>query len=308
MEGLDTSSATWTRRGFLGAAALAGGAALVRPASLLAGDTTPTPRPAFEISLAAWSLHRMFFGKEVDQLGMVQLCRERFDIGAFEMVNTMWPSPTAYYCGQLKKRADDLGVRLLLIMCDGEGNLAATDRAERHRAVRNHHKWVDVAAQVGCRAIRCNVGGAEPGDADAVVRAAESFQQLVAYAKPSGIRVLVENHGGRSSDPAFVVELMKWVDDRWFGTLPDFGNFPAGVDKYAAIAALMPYAGAVSAKCYDFDDATGEETTIDFARMLGIVTAAGYHRHVGIEYEGDRLDEATGIQRAKALLEKLAKR
>jgi len=289
------------RRRFLKSSALAAGI-LAGAKNIKAAES----KSKYDISLAGWSLHRMFFSGKVDQLGMVSMCRKVFDIGGFEMVNTMFPSPTYRYCTQLKKVARNNNVKLLLIMCDAEGNMSSADKKERLQATRNHHKWVDIAAVLGCHSIRCNMGHTKGNDKDAVKRAAESFSSLVNYGKTNGIKIIIENHGGPSSDPAVMVELMKMINDpKWFGTLPDFGNFPPNIDKYNAVKKMMPYAHAVSAKCYDFDDATGLETKIDFKKMIDIVTAAGYNGYVGIEYEGKRLDEVTGIKRAKALLEKL---
>ena len=256
----------------------------------------------FDISLAAWSMHKAFFAKEIDQLGMVELTRE-LGVGAIELVNTFFPSPQYVYLKQLRKRADDLGVKILLIMCDGEGSMAAPEVTSRAQAVRNHHKWVDIAAVLGCRAIRCNTG-ARNDDPDALGRCAESFAALLDYADAAGIDVLIENHWGPSSDPKWLMGLMDRVPHRRFGTLPDFGNFPPGVDPYAAVRAMMPRAHAVSAKCFDFD-AHGNETKIDYPRMLDIVAAAGYRGHVGIEYEGERMSERDGIAACKRLLERL---
>jgi sugar phosphate isomerase/epimerase len=232
---------------------------------------------------------------------MVDLCHE-LGIGGLELVNTFFPSPQYAYLKQLTKRADDAGVKILLIMCDGEGSMAGPERDKRLLAAKNHHKWVDIAAVLGCHAIRCNTG-AQPGDDDALERSAESFRALVEYADASGIDVLIENHWGLSSDPAWLMALMDKVDHPRFGTLPDFGNFPDEVDRYDAVQRMMPRAKAVSAKCYDFD-AAGNETKIDFARMMGIVRDAGYRGYVGIEYEGERLSERDGIIACKTLLER----
>jgi sugar phosphate isomerase/epimerase len=188
-------------------------------------------------------------------------------------------------------------------MCDGEGSMAAPDKANRLQGVKNHHKWVDIAAVLGCHGIRCNTG-ARDGDADALDRCAESFPLLIEYADAAGIDILIENHWGPSSDPVWLMALMDRVPHRRFGTLPDFGNFPAGLDAYAAVKLMMPRARAVSAKCYDFGT-DGNETKIDYARMLDIVTAAGYRGYIGIEFEGERLSERDGIVACKALLERL---
>jgi len=257
---------------------------------------------AYEISLAAWSMHRMFFAHEVDQLGMVALTRE-LSIDALELVNTFFPSPQYVYLRELRKCAEESGVQLPLIMCDGEGNLAHRDAAKRMQSVRNHHKWIDVSAVLGCRAVRVNAGG-EQGDDDALERNAESCRALVEYAEAAGVDVLVENHFGLSMDADWLVSLVRLVDSPRFGTLPDFGNLAAGADRYAAVRTMMPYAKAVSAKCYDFDDA-GEERTIEFAQMMRIVADAGYAGFVGIEYEGTRLPEREGILACKRLLERV---
>lgn len=259
------------------------------------------PDPKFPISLAAWSMHRMFFAKEIDQLGMVDMTAQ-LGIGGFEMVNTFFPSPQYGYLKQLRQRADDQGVQLLLIMCDAEGSMAGPEGDKRLLAAKNHHKWVDIAAVLGCHSIRCNTG-AQPGDADALDRCAESFAALVEYADANGINVLIENHWGLSSDPAWLMELMARVDHPRFGTLPDFGNFPDEIDRYDAVARMMPRAIAVSAKCYDFD-AAGNETKVDFDRMMRVVLDAGYRGWVGIEYEGERLSERDGIIACKKLLER----
>ena len=260
------------------------------------------PKQKFEISLAAWSMHRMFFAKEIDQLGMVDLTHE-LGIGGIELVNTFFPSPQYGYLKQLRKRADDAGVQILLIMCDAEGSMAGPEKSSRLLAAKNHHKWIDIASVLGCHAIRCNTG-AQEGDADALDRCAESFSALLEYADAAGINVLIENHWGLSSDPDWLVALMQRVDHPRFGTLPDFGNIPDTTDRYDAVRKMMPYAKAVSAKCYDFD-AAGNETKIDFPRMMGIVAGAGYRGWVGIEYEGERLPEREGILACKALLERL---
>ncbi len=256
-----------------------------------------------KISLAAWSLHREFFAGETDQMGMLEACGE-MGIGGFELVNTFMPSPQYFYLRRMKRRADELGVELLLIMCDGEGDLAHVDEAKRVQAARNHRKWIDVAQVLGCQAIRCNIRGDEE-DPDAMRdRAAEGLRHVLDYAAGTGVGIALENHGGLSSDPRWLRSLIDLVDDPQLGSLPDFGNFPPETDRYEAVEILAPGAKAMSAKCYDFGD-DRNETKIDFARMLDIVRASGYSGYVGIEYEGERMPEREGIAACKTLLEKL---
>ncbi len=295
-------------------------------------------KQALNISLAQWSLNRRFFGKSReagfaeffrllmsdpdqllqgdDPLLFPQIAREEFGIDAVEYVNTFYFSRAGdeAYLEELARRAGDAGVASRLIMCDALGQLGAAEPAARAAAIENHKPWLSAAEQLGCHAIRVNVDGEGTREAvaDHIVEALSRLGELAAAHKLS---VLVENHGGLSSDAGWLADVMSRVGRSNVGTLPDFGNFrllsnatPRGpddpfYDRYQGVAELMPYAHAVSAKSYDFDDA-GAETTIDYERMLAIVHASGYEGDVGIEYEGNRLSEADGIRATKALLER----
>jgi len=272
------------------------------------------PRPGraaehkFKISLAEWSLHRAIHSGLVSNLEFPRVAREQFGIGGLEFVNQLWAAPTQRYVAELKNNMQQTGTEGVLIMCDGEGRMGHSGKAARMRAAANHHKWVDIAAELGCHAIRTNM---HPDDEpstpqqieDFLGRCSESFAALCEYAQKSGINVLIENHGGLSSDPDVVVRLMKKVEAKNFGTLPDFGNFPQETDNYEAVAKLMPYAKAVSMKCYDFNE-EGEETRLDLTRLLDTAAEAGYKSWAGIEFEGRRLTEFEGIQAAKRFIER----
>ena len=239
-----------------------------------------------------------------------QIARD-FGVEGIEFVNQFFKDKAhdSAYLKELKSRANDVGLACVLIMVDGEGDqdFGAKDRARGEKAVNNHKKWVDAAAELGCHAIRMNTGHHySPTD---VTATAEDCSRLAEYGAQHGIKIICENHGGVSSNPDAMIALMKAVNKPTFGTLPDFGNFPQKggkyeIDIYDAIARMMPYAKGVSAKSYDFDS-SGRETKLDFARIMKIVTDAGYHGFVGIEYEGGRLSEPEGIKATKKLLDSL---
>ncbi len=261
------------------------------------------------ISLAEWSLHRAIGSHLLSNLDFPRVAREQFGIAGLEFVNWMWEAPTQHYIGELKRRIDDTGTQAVMIMCDLEGALGSSEQQERSNAVRNHYKWVDAAAELGCFAIRANMrpGGRKPegpaGTAAFIGYCAESFHRLCEYAGKAGLDVLVENHGGLSSDPEVVVQVIKKVNLPNFGTLPDFGNFPNGADRYDAVRRMMPYAKDVSFKCHDFAPYPEvRETTMDMDRMMKIVLDSDYHGWIGIEYSGKRLTEFEGIQAAKRYL------
>ena len=208
------------------------------------------------------------------------------------------------YLRELKGRCDGEGVRSVLIMCDDEGQLGDPDPAKRSTAVENHHQWVDAAKFLGCHSIRVNAAtGGQGSFEEQQKRAADGLSRLTEYGARVGINIIVENHGGLSSNGAWLSGVMRLVGSPRCGTLPDFGNF-TDYDRYRGVAEMMPFAKGVSAKSHDFDDA-GFETQTDYRRMLRIVLAGNYHGYVGIEYEGSRLTEHEGVLKTKQLLERI---
>ncbi len=192
-------------------------------------------------------------------------------------------------------------------MVDGEGALGARDRRERDRAVENHYKWVEAARHLGCHSIRCNARSeGMPGEQREL--AVDGLRRLTEFAAEHQINVLVENHGGLSSNGAWLASVIQAVDHPRCGTLPDFGNFrieeDVWYDRYQGVAELMPFAKAVSAKSHDFDE-QGNERNTDYSRMMRVVLDAGYRGYIGIEYEGSELGEPEGIRATKALLERV---
>jgi sugar phosphate isomerase/epimerase len=297
------------RREFLKLSATIAAAGIVGPrASLFAVNDQ---KPLFEISLAEWSLHRTIFSGKLDNLDFAKAAKQDYGINAIEFVNQFFKDKAKNidYLTELKKRADGEGVKMLLIMCDGEGALGDADEKKRQTAVENHFKWVEAARFLGCHAIRVNAQSSGSYE-EQVERAADGLRKLTEFGAKHDISVIVENHGGLSSNGEWLAKVIKTVNLPRCGTLPDFGNFAIDrknnvwYDRYKGVAELMPFAKAVSAKSHDFDDA-GNETSTDYAKMMKIVLDAGYHGYVGIEYEGSKLSEPDGIKATKKLLEKV---
>ncbi len=261
----------------------------------------------FKISLAQWSLNKRLFGKAGEKLDNLDFAETAGKLGfdAVEYVNGFFKDKAfdVRYIAKMKKRASDHGVKSLLIMCDGEGMLGDPDTAKRTQAVNNHLKWIKAAKFLGCHSIRVNAAS-EGSYNEQLKLAADGLSRLSELGAKYDINVIVENHWGLSSNGKWLSSVMKKVDLPNCGTLPDFGNFPKETDRYEAVDMLMPYARAVSAKSYDFDE-NGNETTIDYYRMMDIVLNHGYDGYVGVEYEGNRLGEEEGILATKKLLEKV---
>ncbi len=308
------SSHPLRRREFLGVIAASTAGAFVglsgcnsapgRWASSLVGRDEPVK--LFDISLAEWSLHRSLQSGQMTNLDFPRVTREVYGIGAVEYVNSFFKDKAndEKYLSTLNQRCVDHDIKNLLIMCDGEGRLGDPDEKARTRAVQNHHRWVDAAKFLGCHSIRVNAASAGSYD-EQMKLAADGLASLTDYGASNGLNVIVENHGGLSSNGAWLAGVMKLVDNPRCGTLPDFGNFNLGggksYDRYQGVEELMPFAKAVSAKSHVFDE-DGNETNTDYRRMMKIVLDANYHGFVGIEFEGGG-SEKDGILATKALLE-----
>ncbi len=263
----------------------------------------------FDISLAEWSFHNALFDEKMTNLEFPEIAKEKFGIRAVEYVSTFFPTTDEKYLQALKHRTDELGVDNVLIMVDGEGNLGAADEQERMEAVNNHHKWVHAAKYLGCHSIRVNARG--KGTAEEVAEAAtDGLSRLTKYAAEQEINVIVENHGGYSSNGQWLANVIKRVDHSRCGTLPDFGNFRINKDEiydpYKGVKELMPYAKGVSAKSQEFD-VDGNEKNIDYYKMLKIVKEEGYSGYIGIEYSGKQMSEEQGIMATLKLLKRTGK-
>jgi sugar phosphate isomerase/epimerase len=265
--------------------------------------------PRFKISLAEWSLHKALSSNMLDNLEFPVKAKRDFGITAVEYVSTFFADYVLdqKYLTELKRISDYHAVKNLLIMVDGEGDLGEPTHEGRMKTAENHIKWVDAAQFLGCHSIRVNAGGKGSPDEHAA-NVTEGLRLLCGYAKTKGINILVENHGGLSSDGTWLSNVIRSVKMPNIGTLPDFGNFRISegldYDRYKGVAELMPFAKGVSGKSMDFDK-DGNETTIDFARMMQIIRKSAYRGYIDIEYEGDKYSEEEGIMLTKKLLQKL---
>ncbi len=291
-------------------------------------DSTDVVAPFFKLSLAQWSIHKMINDDGVDPYTFAEKAKT-WGFTGLEYVSQLYPSDLkdgeyseeamTAFVEKSNAEAKKHGMANVLIMIDGQGSLGVSDTKERDEAVERHYKWVDAAAAMGCHAIRVNLRGSEEPE-EWKKNSVDALTKLSTYAKDKNVNVIVENHGGLSSNGAMLAEVMTIVNMDNCGTLPDFGNFcikrkdpndhAAGCaeeyDIYKGVTELMPHAKAVSAKSGDFDK-DGNETRIDYVKMLQIVKDAGYTSFIGVEYEGSDLSEEEGILATKELLLKAAR-
>lgn len=304
-----------TRRQFIkkSLAASAGAALFAKNTSLFASFHKTK---LFKISLAEWSLHKALFSGEISNLDFPVFTKKEFGIDAVEYVSTFFNGTGKSYIDDLYQLTYDNGITNVLIMIDGEGNLGDLYEPGRIQAVERHYKWIDTAKILGCHSIRVNARG-EGTEQQVSTAAIDGLGRLSEYGEKAGINVIVENHGGYSSSGKWLSSVISGVNNPYCGTLPDFGNFCLKservegkwncvdeYDKYKGMQELMPFAKGVSAKSHNFDE-NGNETNIDYNKMMQIVKDSGYKGFIGIEYEGNKLSEKDGIAATKKLLEKI---
>jgi sugar phosphate isomerase/epimerase len=293
-----------SRRAFLQTAALAAAGIPLLTNNTFAMEAAKKSK--FKISLAEWSLHRALWAKEMTNLDFPVKAVKEYGIYGVEYVSTFFKDLSKDYLNELLKISKDNGVTNVLIMIDAQGNLGDADAANRAKAIENHKPWIEAAKFLGCKSIRVNAAG-KGTETEVAANVADSLTKLCTFALPMDINVVVENHGGMSSNGKWLSGVMKTVNMKNCGTLPDFGNFRVSAteqyDRYLGMKELMPFAKGVSGKSHDFD-ASGNETEIDFYKIMQIVKDAGYKGWVDVEYEGTKLSEPEGIKATKLLLEK----
>ncbi len=274
----------------------------------------------FKISLAEWSVNRLLFSKQLDHLDFA-LEAKKNGILAVEYVNQFFmdKAQDLTYLKEMNTRCQNEGITQVLIMVDREGMLGARSDTDRMKAVDNHKKWIEAAKFLGCHTVRVNgysdiAWSQNPTDAaEASKLVSDGIHKLCEFAEPHGLRIVIENHGGFSSNGKWLAETIRNAKHPLAGTLPDFGNFrigtmegkPVSYDSYRGVNELMPLAAGVSLKPKVWDDA-GNESNLDYARMMKIVLSHNYHGHVGIEH-GEREREWASIVEIRQILENLQK-
>lgn len=269
-----------TRRSFIKKTAILGAAGVLSPAIIKNSMAIATPRMSYDdISLAQWALVDEIRAGKWKNLDFPKISREDFGLNGIEFVNTLFEVPTNSYLNQLRKNADDHGVSMVLIMVDAEGDGCEPTAALRKQFDINHRKWIDIAHYLGCHAIRTNCRG--PKDVDkkeALKWAAESYNMLLEYSQQAKISVVIENHGGVSNDPDWMVELMQEVNNLYFGTYPDWRRPSDDFDNLDYLKKMLPWAGGMS-----YRNQPTEELT---AKMISLCKDSGYKGWYGIESSG----------------------
>ena len=279
---------------------------------IAAGPVTTEP-----YSLGQWSFHRELFGGEMNTFDFIRTAAE-LDFAGVELVNQFFidRATDGPFLDSLRVAAREEGVALTMLLIDRAGKLGARAASERQEALGKHLEWLDATERLGIPAMRINAEG-DGTPEEMLETAVQGIRPLAEAARQRGIRLLIENHGGASSNAAWLTALVDRLSDVEVGTVADFDNWcyrrsdgstyggtcTARYDRYRGMQELLPYAGGVSVKAFDFTE-EGEEARMNFAYLFDAIRASGYRGYLGIEYEGDGLSAREGVIRTRALAER----
>jgi len=284
-----------TRRGFIGRSLALGAGSMIAPSLLKTQILQAAQETVWirknNISLAEWALVDEIRDGKWTNLDFPRIAREDFGIGGIEFVNTLFEVPTFNYLNRLKKNAEDYGVQMVLIMVDAEGETCTPSKEERKQTVINHRKWIDIAQYLGCHAIRTNcIGEKGISKTEALKWSAETYNMMLEYAIPANISILIENHGGVSNDADWMASLMKEVNSKYFGILPDWRQPGGDFDNLKFLEKTLPYAGGMSFRLQPSDSLTEQ--------MIRMTYEVGFRGWYGIETSGGR----ENIKKSKEML------
>ncbi|MBL7145304.1 MAG: TIM barrel protein [Phycisphaerae bacterium] len=268
------------RREFLSRSVAAGMASgFVLSAQGSAGKAGPKKPAKDDISLAQWALVNEIRDGKWKNSDFPRIAREDFDINGIEFVSTLFELPTYPYLQRLRRDAEKYNVKMVLIMVDEEGETCEPEREARIQTAINHRKWVDIAKFLGSHSIRTNCRGPQNAPKEQALEwAADCYKRLLDYAAPAGIGILIENHGGLSNDPDWMVSLFKKVDNPYFGSYPDWRGPSKEFDNYEYLRKMLPYAGGMSYR--------NQPTETETVRLIKLCQNSGYRGWYGIESGG----------------------
>ena len=295
----------------------------------------------YKLSLAQFSLFRLEMMRKSDPMDFAKISSEL----GFQGLEYLQMSYTGGLLKEKRKtslngikklakdlntRADDYNQKNILIMID-----IGPDLGTYVENYDDYHIWIDCASEMKCHSIRVNLRGSDDSLSKWSKNSIYNLSKLCEYAKPLGINIIVENHGGFSSNADYLVNVIENVNLNNMGSLPDFGNFcvkqdekkladtyklftegaektlsrPPTIydscierfDMYEGVEKLMKYAKGVSAKTHGFD-LEGNDVDIDYKKMLKIVKKSGYSGFIGVEAQAFTMDPIEAIKVSKKLL------
>lgn len=146
-------------------------------------------------------------------------------------------------------------------------------------------KWIDYAEILGVPVVRIFSGRPRGSQTVEAARklAVEGIEQCCDHAGKHGVFLALENHGGLTATADGMLRIIRGVKSPWFGVNFDSGNFH-GDDVYGELAKIAPYAINCQIKVV-VSGPDRKKVPSDFKLLAKILTEAGYHGYIVLEYE-----------------------
>jgi sugar phosphate isomerase/epimerase len=226
------------------------------------------------------------------------------DLGftAIELCDRTITSTETFYLKQMQAFFRREGVTVPCL--DVRNDFTVKDADEWEANVQHVLKWIRAADQMSVPIVRI-WAGVRSVDHEAPNRVLRAVERIVPVAERYGVLLAMENHGRVSSNPYWLARLVRFIDSAYFGTCPDFGHLAAD-ERYDGLAQLIPLSFHIHAKTYGFRD-DGEETEMDYSRILSMIGKLTRPVYLSIEYKGETRsvrDNVAGIVKTDALIKK----
>jgi sugar phosphate isomerase/epimerase len=263
-----------------------------------------------EYGIAGWLFHRSILQeKSMTLLDLPGACAA-LGVSTIELVSTFFESQHAKYLNQVRSAIEQQGLKVRSIAVD-QGDIANPDEATRRTDIEALKQWFHVARAVGSQSIRVNSGAASPDDTAAIDRITAGYRELADEAEHTGVRLMIENHGGASADPQNIKTFLERVNSESFMACPDTANF-VGDTWEQGMQIMAPRAFSCHVKVYTYEPdgvqrwtgRDGQVRTYDLRRSLAILKQAGYRGPLCIE-AGGRDDESQSGRDALAYVREL---
>ena len=288
------------RRSFLMGTTLAGASGLAIPFLRAQSDSGISKRKLDRMAISSSSYRANYDGlntsiptvmPRLSHLTFGKYVKERFGITQIELWDQQWglkthaaSDYTIEQCREIKTACDTVGVRVISIEVGDITSLADTDPAVHEQAIKEGKAWLDKAKAAGAGSIRIDPNRqTNAGDVNSIV---DALKQITAYGRTIGMRVLIENHSGYTSNIAHMLEVIKAVNNDYCAGELDWGKWSPPGDRYTDMQAAMPYVYIVSAKAEVFDEQTYEHVTFDIAKLVHNAEAGGFKGIYSLELYG----------------------
>jgi hypothetical protein len=215
-------------------------------------------------------------------LDLPKIMRDELGLKVIDLMTRTLASLDPPYLDRLRNEAEKHGCLLTNLKLNLEVEPGSPDETIRRQALDSFKQAIDAAQRLGVRWVRPTLGKMR-GE---LKTQAASLRELIDYARPKGISVLIENNTWLSREPEAIPGLIAAVGQD-LRAQPDTGNWNDAV-RYAGLAKAFPLAASCDFKAYALGP-DGAHAAYDLRRCFQIGWDAGFRGPWCLEHFHDDL-------------------